>query len=1134
MSSEQIKSFNIQPYFDDFDAKKGFHQILYKPGTAVQSRELTQQQTILRDQIKKFGDHIFQQGSIVIPGNSFFDTNATYIKLQPTYMGNVINVSLFENKAVIGVDSGVEAIARLSSKADGVDPDTIYVNFVKAGIDGQANFNEGEEIYLKENISVRATISSTDPFGSATMAFINEGVYYVNGAFVFVDKQSLVVDKYSDKANAHILLQIIENIITPDDDQSLLDPAQGEPNFAAPGADRLQYKLKLVAIDIGEPITDNYVEIMRIEDGVLVYHARAPKYSELEKSLAERTYDESGDYLVFGFEPKLIEHIKLPKSIGLYPPPVGDRNKFVLQLTPGKAYIRGFGKEKISKTNLTLDKARTAAHIKNKLSAVIPGFGQVIYVKDFINLPNTFNHQQITFYNSATVGDGVAIGDAKAYMLESRVTNGIYSLYIYDSKLTGSFTYKDIGRIEFGLGGSAKVIQKLNVPNATAVFQTNELISSGTKSATVVYHDHSEASLYVFKQTSSTVVPDVTDVITGTTTSSVATVREKVVVQPRGELSCPIIPIPMAPLAAVKNTEDQSDIIYRTAKYLNIETDATGFGSVTIDVGRIDSLTPTSLITVWSGGALSLNLFELSADGTTLSIHGGPANTTISIQAIVTKIGVKEKTKTLITEVDSGLTLVDLTAELTKADGFKLISVISSVDGDVTSKFKFDGGQRNYYYGKSNIKLNDAVAPAGTLEVTYQYFQHSLSGDYFTVDSYRNSGIANATDLDFISYVPQYKSTTDSTIFDLGSCYDFRKIIGQQGDAPVNGSRITSSVDYYVGRIDLYGLNASGEIVYVMGIPEEIPESPTEPDDTLILGSLKIPAWTGNIKQIKVDKSKVRRYTMKDINNLAARVENIETFVTLTALESKTARMEIVDPITGLNRYKMGFIVDDFTSTGPSDFYNSKYAAEIESTKLVPAKEWVESELSLDTNLSSNYVKSGDILTLPYSNEIFIQQPYSTKITNVNPFLVISWIGNMSLNPSVDSWVETEILEDLVIDITEPVVVTLPPPSPPPAPPPIVFPPPPPPAPSPPWVPPPPPPPPPAAPPPTPIFSPAPVPAPAPTPAPVPEVIVEEPTFFYPWNDFGNGKLWYTASEYKQLLTDQAIGQGKTAPDFWF
>ena len=51
-------NFNTGPYFDDFDPSKNFHRILFKPGSAVQARELTQSQTILQNQISEFASAI--------------------------------------------------------------------------------------------------------------------------------------------------------------------------------------------------------------------------------------------------------------------------------------------------------------------------------------------------------------------------------------------------------------------------------------------------------------------------------------------------------------------------------------------------------------------------------------------------------------------------------------------------------------------------------------------------------------------------------------------------------------------------------------------------------------------------------------------------------------------------------------------------------------------------------------------------------------------------------------------------------------------------------------------------------------------------------------------------------------------
>ena len=45
----------VSPYYDDFDETKNFHRILFRPGYAVQARELTQIQTIMQNQIERFG-----------------------------------------------------------------------------------------------------------------------------------------------------------------------------------------------------------------------------------------------------------------------------------------------------------------------------------------------------------------------------------------------------------------------------------------------------------------------------------------------------------------------------------------------------------------------------------------------------------------------------------------------------------------------------------------------------------------------------------------------------------------------------------------------------------------------------------------------------------------------------------------------------------------------------------------------------------------------------------------------------------------------------------------------------------------------------------------------------------------------
>ena len=77
--------FNVSPYWDDFNIDNDFYRVLFRPGFAVQARELTTLQTILQNQIEQFGNHFFKEGTIVIPGSVAYDDKYYAVKLQSTF-----------------------------------------------------------------------------------------------------------------------------------------------------------------------------------------------------------------------------------------------------------------------------------------------------------------------------------------------------------------------------------------------------------------------------------------------------------------------------------------------------------------------------------------------------------------------------------------------------------------------------------------------------------------------------------------------------------------------------------------------------------------------------------------------------------------------------------------------------------------------------------------------------------------------------------------------------------------------------------------------------------------------------------------------------------------------------------------
>jgi hypothetical protein len=81
MGITRVRNYNIAPYYDDFDETKNYHRIQFRPGHAVQARELTQLQTAFQSQLDKLGQYNFKDGSRVVGGKVTLNTQYDFIKL---------------------------------------------------------------------------------------------------------------------------------------------------------------------------------------------------------------------------------------------------------------------------------------------------------------------------------------------------------------------------------------------------------------------------------------------------------------------------------------------------------------------------------------------------------------------------------------------------------------------------------------------------------------------------------------------------------------------------------------------------------------------------------------------------------------------------------------------------------------------------------------------------------------------------------------------------------------------------------------------------------------------------------------------------------------------------------------------
>ena len=246
----QKTNLNISPYYDDFNEDNNFYKVLFKPGRPVQARELTTLQSILQNQIKSFGNHVFKEGSMVIPGGVLYDNEYYAIKLESEHLGLPISLYLdqLKGKKLKGQNSGIEILVndcKTSSDSTDITNTTIFIKYLTGNGDNSvSNLDDGEPLITLEDLTYGnttistgesvATLVSTNASAVGSAVKMNEGVYFIRGTFVSVPASTIVLDPYSNNPSYRVGLNVTESIISSNEDSSLFDNAKGFSNFAAP------------------------------------------------------------------------------------------------------------------------------------------------------------------------------------------------------------------------------------------------------------------------------------------------------------------------------------------------------------------------------------------------------------------------------------------------------------------------------------------------------------------------------------------------------------------------------------------------------------------------------------------------------------------------------------------------------------------------------------------------------------------------------------------------------------------------------------------------------------------------------------------------------------------------------------
>ena len=486
----ETKNLNVAPYFDDFNEEDNFVKTLFRPGFAIQARELTQLQSALQNQIERHGNHIFQEGAMVIPGQISLVDVAT-LKLTSTFSGESIDPSQYFNAdtpiLITGATTGVTAKVVGFTAGTSTEQPLLHVAYEATGSDFETSvFADGENI--SANAGITHTTSYSTNVASATIftsslnvatataaelasatgpasrkgkaAKIESGVYYVRGHFIQNSEETLILDPYSNEPSFLVGFNVTESLVTPEEDDTLLDNSTGSTNFAAKGAHRLKISLSLTKLARGSVTDENFVQLMDVKDGIIRGISDATPYAELEKTFARRTFDESGDYTVKPFEFELFESVTINENVGRFAlgATTDDSNTaatdlLALKISTGKAYIKGKEISAYAPTIKDINKARDFNTINAGITTA--GLGNFVNVRNIYGSPDvteisgeSTQFKQIDLFDTATSSRGSAsgtkIGIARARGLEystgtvgasSTNTESVYKLFLFDVKM---------------------------------------------------------------------------------------------------------------------------------------------------------------------------------------------------------------------------------------------------------------------------------------------------------------------------------------------------------------------------------------------------------------------------------------------------------------------------------------------------------------------------------------------------------------------------------------------------------------------------------------------------------------------------------------------------------------------------
>lgn len=443
--------------------------------------------------------------AVIIEANTTANSQALILKVRPEYAdlltANTIKFRFAAGEAIRNATSGVSAnvVSIIGSGAVGsittdslgkvtavqvigqgsgyyVEPHVTIANNATGVATTATELQELELVAENFLTTVQVANATAVPIGTGYGVTISGGTIYQKGFFSRVSQQFEIVNKYSNTDfDKSVGFRTTESIVNSNQDQSLLDNATGTFNYTAPGADRLKLTPIIDVLTKAEADANNeFLPVIEFTGGTPYRLNQDTVYNVINRQLAKRTFEESGNYVIDQFKTTTKDSATFSDT----------SNLVQLNIDPGKAYINGIRIETIRNYKQNINKGTTK--LNDPASVTRLGYGNYIVVDELAGVFNFDIGQQVDLYASPAnyistgattiTAPGTKIGTARirSFVYQDGDIGKFdckYRMYLFDINMNSGQAFSATKSVYYGSGNKAIADVVLDTTLGTAVLQ---------------------------------------------------------------------------------------------------------------------------------------------------------------------------------------------------------------------------------------------------------------------------------------------------------------------------------------------------------------------------------------------------------------------------------------------------------------------------------------------------------------------------------------------------------------------------------------------------------------------------------------------------------------------------------------